>query len=78
MKLENIGSMRTIGAFMAYILFAFCVISYEVANDFKELPNSYLVIIGMIIGFYFAKDTIRNIKIGSKDNATASAIDDRK
>lgn len=60
-------SVRKFGGYSAIILMIYLVVSYTIAHGFKEeIPNSYIVIIGVIIAFYFAKDSIRNI--GSKSS----------
>lgn len=46
---------------LAALLFAFAVIGYEIGK-FKELPESYMIIIGGIFGSYFFRRTIDALK----------------
>ena len=68
----GVYSVRKFGGYMALVILAYLIISFTIANDFKEVPVSYLVSIDVIILFYFAKDAIRNIKFGSSGNENNS------
>lgn len=66
-------SVRKFGGYSAIILLAFLIISYSIANDFKEaVPTAYLVSIDVIIAFYFVKDTLRNARFNSQGNSSGS------
>ena len=55
-------SVRKFGGYSAIVLTIYLIVSYTVAHGFKEeIPVSYVAIIGGIITFYFAKDSLRNI-----------------
>jgi len=41
-------------------LFAIAVLSYLVKNKGGELPASYMIVIGGVFAFYFAKTAIEN------------------
>lgn len=42
-------------------LFTGAVVGNLIKNDFKELPPSYMLVIGSVFLFYFAKTAIDNI-----------------
>jgi len=67
----GVYSVRKFGGYTALIILAYLIISYTIANDFKEVPMSYLISIDMIIAFYFAKDALRNVKIGTNAGTDA-------
>lgn len=56
-------SWRKAGTAIIFFVFAYSVIGYLHCNNFKELPSTYIMLIGLVITFYFTKDKIRNIKI---------------
>ena len=63
-------SVRKFGGYMSLIILAYLIISYTIANDFKEVPTAYLVSIDTIVVFYFFKKAIGDVKIGSKSSTT--------
>ena len=69
-------SWRKAGTGLCFLLFAFIVIGYCITHNFNELPSSYLVIIGMVFTFYFAKQPLSKLeftKSGSKfENSKSS------
>jgi hypothetical protein len=56
-------SVRKFGGYSAIILLIYLIVSYTIANDFKEVPAGYLISINVIIAFYFVKDTLRQARI---------------
>ena len=65
-------SVRKFGGYSAIVLVIYLVVSYTIAHDFKEeVPNSYMVVIGGIISFYFVKTGLRNL--GAKPSDPGSA-----
>lgn len=70
-------SVRKFGGYSAIILIIYLVISYTIAHGFKEeIPTAYVTVIGVIIAFYFAKDSIRNIGIKSAGRSDASGLNE--
>lgn len=57
-------SWRKILTAMTGFLFAFAVVGF--LFGLPELPPSYQGIISGVFVFYFFKETVRNLKIGSK------------
>ena len=55
-------SWRKFLTVLSAALFAFCVIGFEVANRFKEIPGAYSAIIAAVFLSYFGKTAIDNIK----------------
>lgn len=61
-------SWRKGGTALCFFLFTYSVMGYTIKHGFDELPNSYLIIIGMVFTFYFGKTAIDNIGSIKKDN----------
>lgn len=57
-------SWRKAGTALIYILFAYLVVGYAIANKWAEIPASYMAVFYLVIAFYFAKNPIS--RIGSK------------
>ena len=55
MNLLNKTSMRKIGTFICYTIFAAACIGNLICHGFDELPTGYQVIIGGVFVFYFGK-----------------------
>jgi hypothetical protein len=61
---ENGGySWRKLLTAIAAVVFAAANLGYLITHNFDELPGSYQAIIASVFVFYFAKETMRNIKI---------------
>lgn len=69
-------SVRKFGGYMSLILLAYLNISFTIANGFKiAVPAIYLVSIDVIIGFYFFKNTLSNLRLNAKvDDAVVNKI----
>jgi len=65
----EVFSWRKAGTALNFSIFATACLGYLIKNDFAELPNSYLIIIGGVFVFYFGKRVLenKNIKIEQKD-----------
>jgi purine-cytosine permease-like protein len=68
-KEKSIYSMRKIATVVILLVFLVACLGYLIQHKFAELPNSYIIIIGTVFGFYFAKDVIRNVKIKTEEDA---------
>lgn len=66
-------SVRKVGGYIAILLLCYLIVSYTIANDFKEVPSSYLISVDVIIAFYFMKNSLRDIKFTSKNSSNINA-----
>jgi hypothetical protein len=49
------------------VVFMVAQLGYLVTHKFDELPTAYWAVDVTVFSFYFLKDTLRNIKIGTTD-----------
>lgn len=61
-------SWRKAGTAICFILFAFHVIGQQIVTNFEPLNVEDAAIISGVFVFYFFKDTVRNIKVGTTSN----------
>lgn len=59
-------SWRKAGTALCFLLFAVSVIGYSIANNWAELPASYIAIIAGVFIFYFAKRPLENLSFSTK------------
>ena len=69
---NGLFSWRKFGTASVFIVFAYACIGYLHANNFGELPMSYIGVIGGVFAFYFAKNTVDGLRITSKNKENAS------
>jgi len=65
-ELDSSFSVRKFWGITGALIFAFACVYYKVQNNGSELPIAYELILESIVVFYFAKETLRKIKIGTK------------
>ena len=59
-------SWRKAGTALCFLLFATSVLGYNIANNWEELPASYMAIIAGVFVFYFAKRPLENLSFSTK------------
>jgi uncharacterized membrane protein len=71
-------SWRKTGTALCFILFAYCVISFTITHKFAEIPSGYEVILGMVFTFYFAKNSLSQVRFGKDPSLDIDNSDNSK